>query len=166
MTSTVELRDAFVERLFQSAVATMDVFTVHLGDRLGLYRALAERGPSTPAGLAAAAGIHERYAREWLEQQAMSAILEVEDEAAPAQERRYSLPPGHEEVLLDETSARIILLVAPAGYGKTTLAREWTRARPHAWYSARRYAADVGDLGKSAHPSPDGEDPGAHSGLI
>src|SRR5947209_18346392 len=39
--------------------------------------------------------------------------------------------------LLDESGARIILLCAPAGYGKTTLAREWvgTRSEPVAWYS-------------------------------
>src|SRR2546430_6905723 len=38
--------------------------------------------------------------------------------------------------LLDESEARIILLCAPAGYGKTTLAREWveTRSEPVAWY--------------------------------
>src|SRR5436309_83983 len=47
MTSSDQARDAFVERLFDSAVATMDVFTVYLGDRLGLYRALAEHGPLT-----------------------------------------------------------------------------------------------------------------------
>jgi ATP/maltotriose-dependent transcriptional regulator MalT len=32
--------------------------------------------------------------------------------------------------LLDETTARVIMLVAPAGYGKTTLARQWLAARP------------------------------------
>ena len=45
-----QIRDAFVERLFGSALGTMDVFTVYLGDRLGLYRALAQHGSLTPRG--------------------------------------------------------------------------------------------------------------------
>ncbi len=46
----------------------------------GLYRALAEGGPATSAELASRTGTHERYIREWLEQQTVAGILEVEDE--------------------------------------------------------------------------------------
>jgi 2-polyprenyl-3-methyl-5-hydroxy-6-metoxy-1,4-benzoquinol methylase len=102
--SEAERRDALVERLFAATVEAFDLFNVYIGDRLGLYRALAEHGPQTPGGLAAAAGIHERYAREWLEQQAASSILEVEDPGAEASARRYALPEAHREVLLDELS--------------------------------------------------------------
>ncbi|MEJ7762646.1 MAG: hypothetical protein WKF80_07620, partial [Thermomicrobiales bacterium] len=62
--------DALVERLFNATVAAMDVFSVYIGDRLGYYRSLAEDGPATSAELAARTGTAERYAREWLEQQA------------------------------------------------------------------------------------------------
>jgi SAM-dependent methyltransferase len=107
-----ERRDALVERLFLATVGSWDVIAVYLGDRLGLYRALSERGPATPAELAAAAGLNERYVREWLEQQASTGILEVDDASAAADARRFSLPAGHDEALLDETSLN---LVAPIG---------------------------------------------------
>jgi len=107
-----ERRDALVERLFEATIGAMEVLSVYLGDRLGLYRALAERGALTSGDLAEAAGTHERYAREWLEQQATSGILDVEDPDADSQQRRYSLPPGHDEALLDETSLNY---VAPVG---------------------------------------------------
>jgi 2-polyprenyl-3-methyl-5-hydroxy-6-metoxy-1,4-benzoquinol methylase len=55
----------------------------------------------TAGELATAAGILERYAREWLEQQAAAGILAVEDATAAAGERRYHLPSGHIEPLLD-----------------------------------------------------------------
>ena len=50
--------------------------------------------------------------------------------------------------LLDESGARIILLVAPAGYGKTTLAREWLKEwrGPVAWFSSSTASADVAAL--------------------
>jgi SAM-dependent methyltransferase len=96
----VDTRDAFAERIFKAAVATFDLYGIYLGDRLGLYRVLADRGPSTSAELAEAAGINERYAREWLEHQAASGILAVDEDW------RFSLPPGHDEVLVDETSLK------------------------------------------------------------
>jgi 2-polyprenyl-3-methyl-5-hydroxy-6-metoxy-1,4-benzoquinol methylase len=97
-------RDELVERLFAGALGAMDLLCVYLGDRLGLYGALARVGPSTSAELAGEAGVNERYAREWLEQQAMAGILEAQDPASSDAERRYAVPAGHDEVLLDAGS--------------------------------------------------------------
>jgi len=108
---STERRDALVERLFMNAIGAFDLFSVYVGDRLGLYRTLADHGPLTSAELAHAAGVHERYAREWLEQQAASDLLEVEGEG---EERRFRLPPGHDEALLDVSSLNYIAPMARA----------------------------------------------------
>jgi 2-polyprenyl-3-methyl-5-hydroxy-6-metoxy-1,4-benzoquinol methylase len=97
-------RDAFLERFFEANVAMLEVAATYLGDRLGLYRALHAAGPSTYRQLAQRSGIHERYAQEWLEQQAASGVVDVEDAGAQAEERRYTLPPGHAEALVDRES--------------------------------------------------------------
>jgi 2-polyprenyl-3-methyl-5-hydroxy-6-metoxy-1,4-benzoquinol methylase len=105
-------RDALVERLFQATVASMDLFGVYLGTRLGLYQSLAAGGPLTASELAASAGVHPRYAREWLEQQAATGILDVDEAAAGEDVRRYALPEGHDEALLDENSLNYIAPIA------------------------------------------------------
>jgi 2-polyprenyl-3-methyl-5-hydroxy-6-metoxy-1,4-benzoquinol methylase len=103
-------RDELAGRLFGAVVGTLDLQAVYLGDRLGLYRALHEGGPATPAELAERAGIHPRYAREWLEHQAVGAFLDVDDVTAAPDERRYRLPAGHAAVLVDPDS---LALLAP-----------------------------------------------------
>ena len=94
--------DAFAERLFGSALGSLELLSVYLGDRLGWYRSLAEDGPATAAELVARAGGHPRYAREWLEQQATCGILTVTHDGEGA--LRFRLPPGAAEVLTDQSS--------------------------------------------------------------
>src|SRR6266516_1684753 len=106
-----ERRDALVGRLFTNAIAAFDLFSVYVGDTLGFYRSLAEQGPLTSAELADAVGVHERYAREWLEQQGASELLEVEEEG---EQRRFRLPKGHDEALLDVSSLNYIAPIARA----------------------------------------------------
>ena len=71
----IEEGGAVMERLFETLLGSLELATVHLGAQLGLYTALAQ--PRTAAELAAEAGIDERYAREWLEQQAITGLVEV-----------------------------------------------------------------------------------------
>jgi 2-polyprenyl-3-methyl-5-hydroxy-6-metoxy-1,4-benzoquinol methylase len=110
---STERRDALIERLFMNAIGAFDLFSVHVGDRLGLYRALADEGPLTSAELANAAGVNERYAREWLEHQAASDLLEVE-ENGDGEQRKFRLPQGYEEALLDVSSLNYIAPLARA----------------------------------------------------
>jgi len=65
-----ELLDELLGRFVNDLGATISAGNVVIGDKLGLYRALAEAGPLTPAELAAYTGTAERYVREWLPGQA------------------------------------------------------------------------------------------------
>src|SRR4029077_18570433 len=102
--ATEKTADELVGRLFEATLGMMDLMSVYLGDRLGLYRALRDGGPATPSHLAKRAGIDVRYAREWLEQQAATGILEVDDVGASPGDRRYTLPDAHAEPLLNKDS--------------------------------------------------------------
>jgi SAM-dependent methyltransferase len=93
--------EALAERLFGATVGALELFSVYLGTELGLYRTLAEQGPLTPARLGERSGIAERYAREWLEQQAVAGLVEVEDAGAPTEHHGYSLPAEHARVLAE-----------------------------------------------------------------
>jgi ubiquinone/menaquinone biosynthesis C-methylase UbiE len=98
-------------RLFEAGLGAFEWATITLGVRLGLYRALADHGPSTAPELAAAAGIDDRYAREWCEQQAVAGLLDVDDPAGAADARRFALPAGSEAVLLDPDSPAYVVPV-------------------------------------------------------
>jgi ubiquinone/menaquinone biosynthesis C-methylase UbiE len=97
---------ALAERLFHDALGALELYTVYLGVRLGLYRALKEGGPATSSELAERTGTAERYIREWLEHHAASGLLDVDDPHAEALARRYRLPPAHVPVLADPDDIR------------------------------------------------------------
>lgn len=96
--------EEFSGRLFMACLATMELANVELGVRLGLYEALAGAGPSTSGDLARSTGIAERYAQEWLEQQAVAGVVEVDDATGPPGERRFTLSNAHAHVLIDDDS--------------------------------------------------------------
>jgi SAM-dependent methyltransferase len=97
-TTTDTATDALVQRLFGAVLATLDLQSVYLGDRLGYYRALAGAGGLTAAELAERTATAQRYTREWCEQQAVTGILLADDEP-DAERRRFTLPDGHVEPL-------------------------------------------------------------------
>ncbi len=103
MSTTAE---ALAERLFSSAVAAFDLAGVYLGDRLGYYRSLDTDGSATPEELASRTRTDARYAREWLEQQAVTGILAVDGDG------RFSLPDGHAAVLVDPLSLNLMAPMA------------------------------------------------------
>ena len=83
--------------VFGSLGGAMTSAMICLGDRLGLYRVLAERESVTSAELAAATGLKERWLREWLYAQAASGVLEHRGE------ERFALSPEGAAVLADES---------------------------------------------------------------
>lgn len=114
-----EQREAFAQRLVTDLTASFETLGVWLGLRLGLYDALAQAGASTAPELASTAGIDPRYAREWLEQQAVACVLVTTEAGRDADDRRYELPRPHQEVLLDQVSP---YFVAPASYALAGIA--------------------------------------------
>lgn len=94
--------DALTTRLLQATIHTLELYGIYLGKELGLYEALKFERRITPPELARTAGIAPRYAREWLEQQAVAGFLRVESTTAPAEARRYWLPAEHTNVLVAE----------------------------------------------------------------
>ena len=88
----VQRRDALAEQLFRSTIGALEVLHVYLGDRLGLYAAMAQHPDLSPSELSSHAGIAERYAREWLEQQAVAGVIDVAEDTGVADTRRYRLP--------------------------------------------------------------------------
>ena len=90
---------AFIERAFDDFVAAISLPMVVLGDRLGLYKAMAGAEPMTPAELAARTATAERYVREWLSQQAAGGYVTYDKTTG-----RFALPDEHAAVLADELS--------------------------------------------------------------
>jgi SAM-dependent methyltransferase len=89
--------DELAERILGAALGFTDIMAIYLGDRLGWYEDLVENGPSTPDELAGRTDTHPRYAREWLEQQAVTGFLTVDD-------GRFAIPSVTAEVLTDPDS--------------------------------------------------------------
>jgi SAM-dependent methyltransferase len=87
--------------LFNKLEGAVTSGMVHLGDRLGLYRAMADAGePVSSNELAERAGLHERWVREWAYNQAAAGLIDIEIDG----DERFSLSPEAVAVLVDEAS--------------------------------------------------------------
>ena len=89
----------FVFRAVDEVGATLNTALVVMGDKLGLYRALAGTGGLSPAELAERTGTAERYVREWLNAQAAGGFVAYDPDSG-----RYTLPPEQTVALTDSDS--------------------------------------------------------------
>jgi 2-polyprenyl-3-methyl-5-hydroxy-6-metoxy-1,4-benzoquinol methylase len=91
--------EALYERILTEMTGGMELLTVYLGHRLGLFKELANNGTVTVAQLTKQTQLSERYVREWLLAVATSGYVE-----ADAYGERFTLPEEHVAVLADEDS--------------------------------------------------------------
>src|SRR3954470_18576739 len=91
--------EQFVFKAVDEVGATLNAALVVMGDKLGLYRALAGAGALPPTELARRAGVAERYVREWLNAQAAGGYVTYDGGAGT-----YTLPPEQTVALTDDQS--------------------------------------------------------------
>ena len=108
-----ELIERNVHRLLGAMTGAATTAMVAVGDRLGLYRALADGGPATPDELAGRTGTAARYVREWLSQQAAAGFVSYR-----AGDGRFVLPAEAAAVLAQEASPAFLA-------GGATITRGW-----------------------------------------
>ena len=99
-----EKLNAFIGTIVGELGAATSAVLVRIGDRLGLYKAMAGAGPLSSAELAERTGTAERYVREWLANQAAGGYVSYD-----AATGRYELPDEHAMVLADENSPMLML---------------------------------------------------------
>ncbi|HEY0172000.1 MAG TPA: class I SAM-dependent methyltransferase [Pyrinomonadaceae bacterium] len=98
-----EKLEAFLGKVVTDFGAALSSSLVYVGQRLGLYKALAEGGAATPSELAARTGTQERYVREWLVNQTAGGYVEYD-----AGGGKFSLSPEQAAALADEESPAFV----------------------------------------------------------
>src|SRR5689334_4040124 len=96
--------EEFINRFAGDFGAALHASTVVVGDKLGLYRALADLGPSDADALAAATDCDPRLVQEWLNAQYVAGYCHYS-----AQTERYWLSPEQEAVLADPSSPAFLV---------------------------------------------------------
>ena len=136
--------DEFMGRFVGDLGAALSSTLVVIGDRLGLYRAMADGGPLTPAEFAAAHGTDERYVREWLINQAAGGYVSY-DAATNA-----THSPPSTLALTEETSPAFI----PGAF--LLARRRQGRGEDRARLSALARGMDWGEHDPTSSPAPSG----------
>ena len=95
--------EAFLGRAVGDAGAALSVLLTHLGDRLGLYTAMADAQPVDAATLARRTGTDERLVQEWLANQAAGGYVDLDPATG-----RFRLPPEHAFALAVESSPALV----------------------------------------------------------
>src|SRR3954468_17293126 len=95
--------DAFMGKMLTDMGAAASAALVLIGDKLGLYKALAAIGPASPKALADKTGTAERYVREWLAAQAAAGYVQYH-----AENGSYSMTPEQATALGDDTSPAFV----------------------------------------------------------
>jgi hypothetical protein len=90
-------------RIREASVGVLDLISIQLGRRLGLYAAMAA-GEPTAAELADRTGLNARMVREWLEQQAVTGFVELVSTDGEPDQWRYRLPDATREAFTDPDS--------------------------------------------------------------
>ena len=122
---------AFVEKAIGDVGALLGGSMVVIGDKLGLYRAMAGAGWLKPADLARRTGTAERYVREWSSAQAARGYL-LYDGAG-----RFLLPDEHAIPLTDETSPASVIgafeIALGSVYATDTIAERFRTGKGFSW---------------------------------
>jgi 2-polyprenyl-3-methyl-5-hydroxy-6-metoxy-1,4-benzoquinol methylase len=157
--------NAFMGRAVGDIGSGISAALVMIGDKLGLYKAMAAAGPVTPAELAARTETTERYVREWLNNQAAGGYVTYD-----AKEKKYALTPEQTLALADETSAAFLpgafQIVAAAMRAEPRIANafrtgaglDWTEQDPILFEGTERFFRPgyVGNLPTAWIPALDG----------
>src|SRR4051794_32605655 len=155
----------FMGKIVGDLGATMSGALLVLGDRLGLYKAMATLGAVSPAELARRTETSERYVREWLNAQAASGYVTYEPSSG-----KYTLPPEQAFALANDESPAAVpgaFHVARALWSaidetvanfRTGEGREWGHQHPSLFEGTERFfrAGYIGNLVTAWIPALDG----------
>ena len=131
--------NAFMGKMVGDMGAAANAALIKVGDRLGLYKALAAKGPMTPADLAKATGTTERYIREWLSAQAAAGYVDYNSATG-----KFHMQPEQKMAFADEDSPVFIGAIGDV------ICRPWCSMSPRFPKHSRPARASAGTIAPNA----------------